>query len=290
MCDEFTQADVSSGLAANPGITRRDFAVMGGAAVLMAASSAEAAGGSGLVESGVTITTPDGKADGFFVHPGSGKYPGILLWPDIAGLREAYQATARKLAAAGYAVLVVNPYYRSAPAPVFESFSAWRTPEGMEKTKPMIAAITPDGTSHDAKALLAFLDAQPAVDTTRKLGTSGYCMGGALAVRTAAAVPGRVGAVASFHGAYLVNDLPTSPHRLIAQSRASFLFAIGKGDDARSPEEKNTLRAAAAAAHRPAEIEVYAAEHGWCTLDSPVYDAGEDHRAWGRMLALFAQL
>lgn len=286
MCDEFTQADAAGHL----GITRRDFAAMGGAAMLMAAGPVEAGSGSTLAEATVTITTPDGQADAFFVHPAKGRHPGIILWPDIAGLRDAYHITARKLAAAGFAVLAINAYYRSARAPVFKSFSDWRTPEGMEKAKPMIAAVTPEGTTRDAKAFVAFLDAQPAVDIKRKLGTSGYCMGGAFAVRTAAAVPGRVGAVASFHGAYLVNDLPNSPHRLIAQTKASYLFAIGRGDDARAPDDKNTLRAAAAAAHRPAEVEVYAAEHGWCTIDSPVYDAGEDQRAWGRMLALFGQL
>lgn len=285
MCDEFTQADA----AASAGLTRRDFAAMGGAAALMVATQAEAAP-AGLVEANVVIATPDGEADGFFVHPGEGKHPGIILWPDIAGLRDAYKVTARKLALAGYAVLAVNPYYRSARAPVFASFSQWRTPEGMARAKPMIAAITPEGTAQDARAFAAFLATKPAVDTKRKIGTSGYCMGGAAAVRTAAAVPSRVGAVASFHGAYLVNDAPNSPHRLIAQTQAAYLFAIGRGDDARSPEEKTTLKAAAAVAHRPAEIEVYAAEHGWCTLDSPVYDAGEDARAWARMLALFAGL
>ena len=286
MCDEFTEADA----AAHLGITRRDFAVMGGAAALMATGSAEATVRSALAESAVSITTPDGHADAFFVHPAKGSHPGIILWPDIAGLRDAYKVTARKLAAAGFAVLAVNAYYRNARSPVFASFADWRTAEGMEKATPMIAAVTPEATTRDAKAFVAFLDAQPAVDTKRKLGTSGYCMGGAFAVRTAAAAPGRVGAVASFHGAYLVNDLPNSPHRLIAQTHASYLFAIGKGDDARSPEEKNTLRAAAAAAHRSAEIEVYAAEHGWCTLDSPVYDAAQDHRAWARMLVLFGKL
>ena len=286
MCDEFIEADA----AAHKGITRRDFAAMGGAAALMAASPLEAAGSLALTETTVTITTPDGHADAFFVHPAKGSHPGIIMWPDIAGLRDAYQVMARKLAAQGFAVLVVNTYYRNAKAPVFKSFSEWRSPEGMEKAKPMIAAVTADATTRDAAAFVAFLDAQPAVDRKRKIGTSGYCMGGGLAVRTAAAAPDRVGAVASFHGAYLVNDLPNSPHRLIARTRASYLFAIARGDDARSPEDKNTLRLAAAAAHRPAEVEVYAAEHGWCTIDSPVYDAAEDHRAWERMLLLFDQL
>ena len=289
MCDDFTAADEAS-LMPGLGLNRRDFGAMGSAAAWLAVSPAYAAGSPGLVEGVVSITTPDGKADGFFVHPAKGKHPGIVMWPDIGGLRDAYKVMARKLAAAGYAVLAVNQYYRSSPAPVLESFAAWRTPEGQAKLKPMIAAIAPEGTMRDASAFVAFLDKQSAVDPKRKLGSSGYCMGGPFAVRTAAAAPGRVGAAASFHGANLVNDRPDSPHRLIASTKASFLFAIGRGDDARAPGDKDALRAAAAASGRPAEVEVYAAEHGWCTLDAPVYNAAEADRAWARMLALFGKL
>ena len=207
-----------------------------------------------------------------------------------AGLRDAYKEMGRRLAGEGYAVLVVNHYYRSGPAPVFDTMAQWRTPEGQARLQPMIAALSPAGTMRDAAAFAAWLDQQGAVDTARGMGTQGYCMGGPYAVRTAAAVPGRVQAAASFHGAALVTAAPDSPHRLLDKTRARYLFAIAKNDDARSPDDKQVLRTAAEAARRPAEIEVYAADHGWCTLAAPSYDKAEAERAWGRLLALYRSL
>lgn len=288
MCNESTAAFVTDS------VTRRSFAVLGGAAAVMAMSSVTASGaehaGAALAESTVSVATASGTADAFFVHPAHGTHPGVVLWPDIAGLRDAYKVMGRRLAASGYAVLVVNQYYRNAPAPVLTSFAQWRTPEGQAKLAPMIAALDPSAVTADGASYVHFLDQQAAVDPHRRIGTIGYCMGGPFAVRTAAAAPARVGAVASFHGASLVTDKPDSPHLLIATTRAGYLFAIGRNDDARAPGDKDALRAAAAAAHRPAEIEVYPADHGWCAIDSPVYDQVQADRAYGRMLALFAQL
>jgi carboxymethylenebutenolidase len=210
------------------------------------------------------------------------------MWPDIAGLREAYRAMGTRLASAGYAVLVVNQYYRGSPAPILDSLSAWRTPEGQAKLKPLIAGITPAGTVRDAAAFVAWLDQQAETDTAKKIGTCGYCMGGPFTVRTAFAAPARVGAAASFHGANLVNTETDSPHKLLAQTQASYLLAIAQNDDERAPTDKDELRKAADAAGRPAEIEVYPAQHGWCTLDAPIYDQVQADKAWGRMLALFA--
>jgi carboxymethylenebutenolidase len=184
-------------------------------------------------------------------------------------------------------VLAVNHYYRGARAPILDSLVAWRTPEGQAKLKPLIEGITPAGTTRDATAYVGWLDKQAEVDTARRIGTNGYCMGGPYTVRTAAAVPGRIGAAASFHGAGLVNPAPDSPHQLLAKTRAAFLFAIAQNDDASAPDDKTTLKAAAAAAGRPAEIEVYPAQHGWCTIDAPIYDEMQAEKAWGRMLALF---
>ena len=232
----------------------------------------------------------DGKADGFFIRPAHGTHPAILMWPDIAGLREAYKVMARRLALAGYAVLVVNHYYRTARAPLLASMAEWMTPAGQARLKPAIAAITPARTLADARAFIGFLDAQPGVARGRGIGTCGYCMGGPYAVRTAAAVPARVAAVATLHGAGLVTDAPDSPHRLLGETKAAFLFAIARNDDARAPADKDALKAAAAAAHRPAEVEVYAADHGWCTIDAPSYNKAEAERAWGRMLSLFSRL
>jgi carboxymethylenebutenolidase len=187
-------------------------------------------------------------------------------------------------------VLVVNHYYRSAPAPIFGSISEWRTPEGQAKLKPMLAALSTAGAVSDARAFVAWLDGQKAVDTKRGIGTQGYCMGGPFAVRTAAAVPGRVKAAASFHGGGLVTEAPDSPHRLLAASTASYLIAVARNDDARAPGDKDAFREAAKAAGRAAEVEVYNADHGWCALDSPVYDKSEAERAWARLLALYKGL
>lgn len=287
MCDDFT----AQGTA---GLTRRDFAAWGGGAAIigMTGVRADAAGhpDGGLIDTDVSIPTASGTADAYFVHPAHGTHPGIVMWPDIAGLRDAYKAMARRLADAGYAVLVVNQYYRNAHAPVMTSFAQWRTPEGQAKLAPMIAALTASAVTSDAVAYVHFLDQQAAVDRTRRIGSNGYCMGGPFAVRTAAAAPDRVGAVASLHGASLVTDKSDSPHRLIAATHAGYLFAIGRNDDARAPGDKDALRTAAAAAHRPAEIEVYPADHGWCAIDSPVYDPVQADRAFGRMLALFVTL
>lgn len=286
MCDEPTPEELAA-----TAITRRRFGLVGGAAVLAAWHGTGAAGaGATVVERAVTVTTPDGTADAVFYHPAKGKHPGIVMWPDIAGIRDANKAMARRLAAAGYAVLLVNQYYRSAKAPIMATLSEWRTPEGQAKLKPMIAAINPAGTTRDAAAFVAWLDKQAAVDTRRGIGSNGYCMGGPFTVRTALAAPNRVRAAASLHGAALVTDGPDSPHRLLGQTKASFLFAIARNDDARSPGDKDALKAAAQAAGHKAEVEVYAADHGWTVPDAPVYNQAEAERAWSRMLALFATL
>lgn len=291
MCDEFTAIEEEAALARG-GITRRNFAAASGALALTAcATTGENAGAGALREQAVSFATPDGTADGFFVHPARGRHPGVILWPDIAGLRDAYRIMARRLAGHGYAVLVINQYYRSAPAPILNSIAEWRTPEGQARLKPMIERISsPDATVRDARAAVAFLDGQGAVDRARGIATSGYCMGGPFTVRSAWAVPDRIRAAASFHGGGLVTDKPDSPHRLLAQTRAAYLIAVARNDDARAPGDKDAFRAAAAAAGRPAEVEVYPADHGWCTIDAPVYNQVEADRAWARMLALFAGL
>lgn len=300
MCDEFTEADNSALLAAQR-LDRRRFA-LGGAgvaalAVVPGCSAKEQPKGSGAptapaLETAsrmVTIDTPDGKADAFFVYPKKGLHPAVLMWPDIAGLRDAYKTMGTRLASAGYAVLVVNQYYRSAAAPVLNTLSEWRSDAGQVKLKPMIAAITPEGITKDAGAFVAWLDKQGEVDTAKKVGTCGYCMGGPYTVRTAVAAPGRIGAACSFHGANLVGEDPASPVKLLGQTHAAYLFAIAQNDDARQPEAKDELRKAADAAGLHAEIEVYPANHGWCTIDAPVYDKDQAEKAWGRMLATFAQ-
>jgi carboxymethylenebutenolidase len=239
-----------------------------------------------VTESDVSVTTPDGTADCYFVHPTTGTAPGVLVWPDIFGLRPAFRQMGKRLAESGYAVLVVNPFYRVKKAPTAANGAA--TP---------IAQLTPlaqglNETTHmtDAKAFIAWLDRQPSVAQNRKVGTQGYCMGGPMALRTAAAVPDRVGAVASFHGGGLVTTQPNSPHLQAAKSKAQFLIAIAANDDMRAPNDKTTLKDTFAAANLPAEIEVYAgAAHGWCPPDSGVYNEPQAEKAWSRLLVLYGK-
>lgn len=289
MCDDFTETSAEAALV-RKGLSRRDFAAMGAAGAAMLAWNGAAAAEAGLTERMVQVPTPDGTCDAFFVHPAKGAHPGVILWPDIAGLREAKQVMARRLAAAGYAVLVVNQYYRGAKAPVLAAFAEWRTPAGQAKITPLREALTAEAVTRDGKAYAAWLDGQAAVDKRRKIGTQGYCMGGPFTVRTAFAAPERVGAAASFHGGGLVGDAADSPSKLLDKTKASYLFAIARNDDARAPGDKDALRVAADAAKRPAEIEVYPADHGWCVPDSPVYDQVQADRAWSRLLALYAKL
>jgi carboxymethylenebutenolidase len=245
----------------------------------------------GLSEGMVDVQTADGTCDAFFVHPTEGKHPGVIFWPDAIALRDAKMAMARRLASSGYAVLVVNQYYRDARTPLNIKFSDFGDPAAREKIMPLMAGVrAPGGIERDAQAFAAFLDGQASVDTGRGIGTQGYCMGGALAFRTAVAVPDRVKAVASFHGGGLVTDAPDSPHRLMASTKAAYLILPGRDDDEGQPEAKDALREAAAAAGRPAEIEVYRANHGWCVPDAPPYDKAEADRAWDRLLALYAEL
>lgn len=290
MCDDFTAIEEEAALAAR-GLSRREFAAVGAAGVLAACTGGESqAKGRALKEATVSVPTGDGVADAFFVHPAKGRSPAVILWPDIAGLRAAYQEMARRLAAEGFAVLAVNHYYRAARAPLLATMAEWRTPAGQERLKPAIATLSPANTVRDATAFVSWLDRQGAVDTRRGIGTQGYCQTGSFAIRSAAALPERIKAAASFHGGGLVTAAPDSPHRLFGQSKASFLIAIGRNDDAKAPADKDALRAAALESGRPVEVEVYNADHGWCTLDAPVYDKAEADRAWARLLALYRNL
>lgn len=237
--------------------------------------------------SNVEIQTPDGKIDAFFVHPESGKHAAVIMWPDILGVRDAFKTMATRLAEEGFAVVVVNQYYRSARAPVLKDWAEWQSEAGKAKIEPYIDAITPAGITSDAAVLVEWLDEQPAVDTGKRIGTCGYCMGGPYTFRTAASKPERVGAFASLHGGGLVTMEPDSPHLLLPEIEASALIAIAKNDDERMPDVKTELKEAADAAGVEAEIEVYPAQHGWCAIDSAAYDEEQANKAWDRMVAIF---
>jgi len=287
MCDENTLRDAEEHLRRRGSLTRRAFgALSAGAGLAMLLPRAEAA--MDVTAANVEVSTPDGTADCYFVHPSSGTHPGVLVWPDALGLRPAFEQMGRRLAESGYAVLVVNPYYRRARAPVVEEGASFRDEATRNVIMPLMRSLSAETNVTDAKAFVAFLDAQDAVDGARKMGTTGYCMGGAMTMRTAAAFPERIGAGASFHGGRLVTDAPDSPHLLVGKMRARYLFAIAENDDRKQPEAKTVLRDAFAAAGLPAEIEVYeGALHGWCPPDSAVYHEAQAERAWSRLLALF---
>jgi len=209
----------------------------------------------------------------------------VLLWPDIFGLRPAMRDMGKRLAENGYSVLVVNPFYRVQKAPTAEKGAATE----IKALMPLMQALNATTHMTDARAFIAWLDQQPSVAKNRKIGTQGYCMGGPIAFRTAAAVPDRVGAVASFHGGGLVTPNPDSPHTQASKTKAQFLIAVAENDDARAPKDKEVLKETFSAAKLPAEIEVYKGAHGWCPPDSGVYNQGEAERAWARLLALYGK-
>ena len=286
MCDEHTQHDVDEFLG-RTGLTRRQFGQLSAAAgvAMMWPSAADA---QDVTETDVEITTPDGVADCYFVHPATGRHPAVLVWPDILGLRPAFRMMGRRLAQSGYSVLVVNPFYRDARSPVVEEGASFGQPEIREIVLPMARNLNADTHFTDARAFVGYLDRQTAVDTGRKIGTTGYCMGGPIVMRTVAAVPDRLGAGATFHGGGLATDDDNSPHLLIPKTTAHMLHCMAANDDEGNPEAKTTLRDAYAAAGIPAEIEVYEGTlHGWCPPDSQVYNEAQAERAWSRLLALF---
>jgi carboxymethylenebutenolidase len=284
MCDQDHFEEDRQRFEALGSVTRKQFGIMLGAG--MAMMLPQVANAAAVTESEVTVTTPDGSADCYFVHPASGTAPGVLIWPDIFGLRPAFRQMGKRLAESGYSVLVVNPFYRVKKAPTAEAGSATPIPQLM----PLAQALNETTQMTDAKAFIAWLDKQPSVAKNRKIGTQGYCMGGPMAFRTSAAVPDRVGAVASFHGGGLVTDKPNSPHLQAAATKAQFLIAIAANDDMRSPKEKDVLKETFAKANLHAEIEVYTdSAHGWCPPDSKVYNEPMAEKAWSRLLVLYGK-
>ena len=280
------------------GKSRRDFVVSATAGLVAAAGSASAAGLK-VVEENVEIKTSDGVCDAAFIHPASGAHPGVVIWTDAFGLRPSFRDMAKRLAAEGYSVLVPNPFYRKAKSPAFtadeiSSFN-FQNPAARAKLDPMMGSINAAGAVEmDAAACVAFLDRQKSVNKSKKIGTQGYCMGGPLVVRTCAAVSDRVGAGGSFHGGALVTDKPDSPHLLASKIHGRMYFGIAANDDQRQPDQKTKLKESFAAAHVPAEIEVYSSsQHGWCVSDmpkqngNPIYNPPDAEKAWAKLLELY---
>jgi len=284
MCDQDHFEDDRQEFEMLGQVTRRQFGVLVGAGIaLMLPQVVNAVA---VTDGDVTITTPDGSCDAYFVHPSSGTAPGVLIWPDIFGLRPAMRNMGKRLAESGYSVLVVNPFYRVKKAPTAANGAA----TAIQDLMPLARALNETTQMTDAKAFVGWLDQQASVAKNRKMGTQGYCMGGPMALRTSAAVPNRVGAVASFHGGGLVTDQPNSPHLQASKTSAQFLIAIAANDDQRAPTDKDVLKKTFAEANRPAEIEVYTgAAHGWCPPDSGVYNEPQAEKAWSRLLALYSK-
>ena len=284
MCDNDSFDDIIKHEPTSGRLSRRQFgALTVGAGVISMLPAF--AGAADVTEADIDIKTPDGTANAYLVHPRHGVHPGVLVWPDVFGLRPFFKQLGKRLAESGYSVLVVNPFYRIKREPTVPDFDNPATRPTM--TGPL-SSLTPKVMESDARTFIPYLDAQRAVDRRRKLGVAGYCIGGPITFRTAAAFPGRVGAGASFHGNNLVTKDADSPHLLIPNLNAKFLVAIAENDDARDPEAKNVLRSSFQEAHRDAEVEVYAgALHGWCTADVRTYNPDLAEKAWSRLLYLF---
>lgn len=281
---------------AREAMSRRQFAALTGVAAVAAcapeAANSQTSGATSaieLTEAGVTFDTADGTMDAFFVHPAEGKYPAIVFWPDIGSIREAKRNMARRLASEGYAVLVLNPYYRDVAGEQFIDFADFIQNEGFAKVRPWRGKLDADSIGRDAASAVAWLDGQPSVDTDRGIGTQGYCMGGPFTVWSAAAAPNRIKAAASFHGGGLVReDYDKSPHKVLGNATAAFLIAVAKNDDAKAPDDKTTFAKAAKDAGRKATVEVYAGDHGWTVPDSPVYSAPAAEKAYTDLLTLYS--
>lgn len=287
MCDEITELDNKKFELEGGVMNRREFGKLTAIASMLALAPITA-NAMEITESNVIIETPDGEAEAYFVHPTKGKHAGVLMWTDIKGLRNAFRTMAARLAQSGYAVLVPNPFYRSAKVPAVPEEASFSDPDTRALLFSYARKLTQEAAFSDAKAFIGFLDKQASVDTSKKIGTNGYCMGGPLVMRTAAAVPDRVGAGATFHAARMVTDKEDSPHLLIPKTPAHMLHAVAENDDEKSPDTKTVLAEAYKKAGIPAEIEVYESTlHGWCSLDSTVYNEAQAEKAWTRMLNLF---
>lgn len=286
MCDEFTEKD-NEEYFRKQGQTRREFNKLGMSAVL-AMMLPSVANALELVEGDVLVETPDGMADCYFAHPASGVHAAVIIWPDIMGIRTSFRMMGKRMAESGYSVLVVNPYYRTAKGAVIEDGESFGDAEVRKRLMPHARSLSPETCVTDGRAFVNYLDKQASVDTSRKIGTTGYCMTGSYTMRLAAAMPERIGAGGSFHGGGLASDADDSPHLLAPQIKAGMLIAIAANDNEKDPDAKVLLREAFDSAGVNAEIEVYEGTlHGWCPPDSRVYNKAQAEHAWSRLLALF---
>ena len=296
MCDENTEHDNEQAFDAGQ-LSRRGFGAMSLAALAACTTSPE--NPATIVEREVEVQTADGMMDAHYAAPSSGKYPAVIVWPDIMGLRPAFRLMGKRLAESGYAVLTVNPFYRLQKGQVFDATTEkFSDPPVRQRLVGLMGPTTgnPENTRKDAIGAVAWLDQQKEVDTSKGIGATGYCMGGPLVMRSMAFVPNRVKAGGSFHGGGLAVTAATasetaranSPHLLVPQMQAkAVLIAVADNDDKQDTTVKEKVKAAFIAKNIPVEVEVYPAQHGWCPPDSQVFDQVQADRAWARLLATF---
>ena len=283
MCD----SDNNQGFIVDTSFTRRSVVLTMSSAAVVAALPGSAFAAD-VTETDVMVQTPDGSADAVLFHPaGKGAWPAVLMWPDILGLRPVFREMGRRLASAGYTVLVPNPFYRTRRAPIVTGPFDFNDKGAMAKLLSLKDTLTDARVDSDARAFIAFLDKQKQTDRRKGAGVQGYCFSGPFAFHTGAVRSDRIRAVATFHGGGLVTKDANSPHLLIPKTRASFVVAIARNDDQRQPEAKGMLKSAFAAAKRPATVEVYPADHGWCVAGGPAYNEAAAERAWAELLKLY---
>jgi carboxymethylenebutenolidase len=283
MCD----SDNHQGYIVDTSFTRRSLVLTMSSLAAVASLPARAAAAN-VVETDVMVPTPDGSADAALFHPaGAGPWPAVLMWPDILGLRPVFREMGRRLAAEGYVVLVPNPFYRTKRAPIVTGAFDFNDPKQFQPLLELKAALTDAAIDKDAAAFISFLDKQKQTNRRKGAGVQGYCFSGPFAFHTGAVRSDRIRAVATFHGGGLVTMDANSPHLLIPKTRASFVVAIARNDDQKQPDAKDVLKATFAAAKRPALVEVYPADHGWCVAGSPTYDHASAEKAWAELLRLY---
>ncbi len=283
MCDD----DNHQGYVADTSLTRRS-AILTISSVAAVAGLPSATVAANVTERDVMVRTGDGMADAAMFHPaGAGSWPAVLMWPDILGLRPAFRDMGRRLAAAGYTVLVPNPFYRTRRAPVVTGAFDFNDPKQRDAIMSLRATLTDAGIAKDAAAFITFLDRQRATNRRKGAGVQGYCFSGPFAFQTAAVRSDRIRAVGTFHGGGLVTKEASSPHLLIPKTKASFVVAIARNDDQKQPDAKGILKASFAAAKRRAVVEVFPADHGWCVPGSQTYDQPSAERAWAELLRLY---
>jgi len=283
MCD----SDNNESFIVDASFTRRSV-VLTMSSIAAMAGLPTAAFAANVVETDVIVPTPDGKVDAALFHPaGAGSWPAVLMWPDILGLRPVFREMGRRLAAQGYVVLIPNPFYRTKRAPIVSGPIDFSDPKQVQPLMDLKATLTDAGIDKDAAAFIAFLDQQKQTNRRKGAGVQGYCFSGPFAFHTGAVRSDRIRAVATFHGGGLVTKAASSPHLLIPKTKASFVVAIAQNDDQKQPEAKDVLKATFASAKRPATVEVYPADHGWCVPGSQAYNEPAAEKAWAALLKLY---